>query len=271
MYLVDTHCHIQSIASGEAGDHTHELWVKSGYTANGVVEAAREAHITKLICVGCDLNDSRLATSFAAKYPQCSVAIGIHPHEAKRYTNRHQTRQSLVHLLQQAKSKIVAIGECGLDYYYHHSTTEDQAAVLRLQLDLAAEYDLPVIFHVREAFADFWTLLKPYQPIRGVLHSFTDSLETLQQAISIGLFIGVNGIATFNKNRSYQELIKAIPLERLLLETDAPYLTPVPYRGTINQPKQIRTIAEFLAVLRGESIQQIAEATSANANLLFRL
>ena len=268
MNLCDTHCHIQSLGadSGEAG--TRALWSKTDLTAAVLIRRAKEANVTRFICVGCDLEDSRLATDFADRF-NAYASIGIHPHEAKRYVNRSKELTRFVALA--GKERVVAIGECGLDYFYRHSEPEDQITLLRFQLDLAAKVKLPVIFHVREAFADFWPVYDSYPNIRAVLHSFTDTSATLDMALERGLYIGVNGIATFTRTPKMQEMFKSIPLERLLLETDAPFLTPTPYRGNINEPKQIVRIAEFLVELRHTTLDQLADTTTVNANRLFGL
>ncbi len=271
MILVDTHCHIQSSATSAKKDHTAELWQKSNQTTDELVSNALMANVKKMICVGCDLEDSYAAVAFAADRDSVYASIGIHPHESTDFLSNAKNKEQFIELLEGiSNKKIVAIGECGLDYFYNHSIAEDQKETLRFQLDFAAKYDRPVIFHVREAFDDFWPIFDSYRGnIRGVLHSFTDSIETLEKAIDRGLYIGVNGIATFTKSNIQLEMFKKIPIDRLLLETDAPYLTPTPYRGTINEPKHILTIAKFAAELRGEDIQYIAETTTTNSHLLF--
>jgi TatD family hydrolase len=168
-----------------------------------------------------------------------------------------------------AERKIVAIGECGLDYFYNHSNKKDQAKALRAQLELAVGHNLPVIFHVREAFDDFWPIFDSYKGLHGVLHSYTDNQANLQKALERDLFIGANGIMTFTKEQQQLEVAKAVPLEKLLLETDAPFLTPVPFRGRVNEPAHVRLVADFLAHLRGEPLAELANQTSANAQTLF--
>jgi TatD DNase family protein len=142
---------------------------------------------------------------------------------------------------------------------------------LRQQIEVALEHNLPIIFHVRDAFDDFWPIFEEYDGIRGVLHSFTDSQENLNIALQKGLFIGVNGIATFTKQPEQLAMFDAIPLEKLMLETDAPFLTPSPLRGKINEPALVRTIGEFIAHRRGLSIHEVATQTTANAHALFAL
>lgn len=267
MNLVDTHCHIQSIGMLGGERSTRELWAKSDLTAEAVIDNAVALGVKKMICVGCDLDDSRLAVNFVSDRPNCFASIGLHPHEARHFAGDGKKLEELKALVIQPK--VIAVGECGLDYYYNHSPKEAQAEVLKIQIELALEHDLPIIFHAREAFDDFWQVFDKYQDIRGVLHSYTDSAENLSKALERGLYIGVNGIATFAKDDKLLAVYKSVPLERLLLETDAPFLTPTPHRGKINQPKKLVAVAEFLANLRHENPEDLALATTANTKELF--
>lgn len=272
MELFDSHCHVQSAGLPDGEKSTRDMWAKAGgLTRDAVVQRARAAGVTRLVAVGCELEDSKLAVDFAADRDGCYASTGLHPHEAGRYAGQKAALQAFAGLAD--KPKVVAIGECGLDYFYEHSPRAAQLEVLQFQIELALEHDLPIIFHVRNAFEDFWPVFERYQrkarPIRGVLHSFTDSIENLERAVRHNLYIGVNGIATFTKKPEQQAMHRAIPLTHLLLETDAPFLTPVPYRGTICEPYHIRTIAEFLAGQRHESLDDIAAVTTGNARQLF--
>ena len=266
MKLVDTHCHIQSIGQSGGERATRELWAKAGLEAGDVIAQAAEAGVNRLVCVGCDLADSQLAVAFAAEHDHCWASIGIHPHEARHHLSGEKLAQFAA-----LANKAVAIGECGLDYYYEHSPRADQIKVLEFQLALAQDSSLPVIFHVREAFDDFWPVINNFKDLRGVVHSFTDTASNLKQALDRGFYIGVNGIATFAKDAALLENYKSIPLERLLLETDAPFLTPAPHRGSINEPRRIVDVASFLAELRDEPIDQLAHTTTANARQLFSI
>lgn len=270
MQLTDTHCHIQSAGLAEGERVTRELWAKlSNATGDELVERAKTGSVTRLLCVGCDLEDSRLAVDFAQSRQWCWATIGIHPHEAQHFAGQNDRLQEFAALVRQPK--VVAIGECGFDFYYNHSPKAAQIAVLRFQIELALKHNLPLIFHVREAFDDFWPVFDSYQGIKGVLHSFTASADNLAKGLERGLYIGVNGIATFAKDPALLDVYRSIPAEKLLLETDAPFLTPTPYRGSINEPRHIGTIAEFLANLRGEDLSQLATATTRNAQTLFGL
>ena len=272
MELTDSHCHIQSVGGFEGEAITQALWQKANDTdPEGVIQRARAAGVTCMVCVGCTLADSELALRFTAKHGECWASVGVHPHETKAFAGDEAAKQRFVELLR--APKVVAVGECGLDYYYEHSDKQSQLAMLEFQLEQALAHDLPVIFHVRDAFDDFWPVFERYcskeRPIRGVLHSFTDTQANLDRALGYGLYIGVNGIATFAKNPAQQEVYQTIPLEALLLETDAPFLTPAPYRGKICEPYHVRTTAEFLARERGEALEALASATTQNARKLF--
>lgn len=246
--LVDTHCHIHEPDYALAIDE--------------VMSHARATSVDQMICVGTSLESTAQAVSFAARYENCFASIGVHPHDTKDGFDVRPFADA---------DKVVAVGEIGLDYYYSHSPREVQIAALKAQLEVALEYDLPVIFHVRDAFDDFWPIFDSYEGIRGVLHSFTDTTENMQKAVDRGLYIGVNGISTFTKDANQQLMFDAIPLDRLLFETDAPFLTPKPFRGKVNEPALVATIAAYHAHRRNLSVETLSGATTANAHALFAL
>ncbi|HTE57751.1 MAG TPA: TatD family hydrolase [Verrucomicrobiae bacterium] len=255
MQLVDTHCHVQF------SDYQLD--------PDDVLAAAAADGVTKVLCVGCTLKDSQAAIKFAYGRDNVWATIGLHPHEAATYVDDHQALQQFHDLAR--KPKVVAIGEVGLDYYYEHSPRESQKKMLKFQLDIATEHKLPVIFHVRDAFEDFWPIFDSYKGLRGVIHSFTATEVELAQILKRGLYVGINGIVTFSKQQEQLTAAQKVPIDRLLLETDAPYLTPVPFRGTMCQPKHVRVTAEFLAKLRGERLEDLATATTHNAIDLFNI
>ena len=266
--LFDTHCHIQSDGVSIGERTTREMWAKAGNTSvDAIIERAHAAGVQKMICVGCDVDDSVLAVDCVKTRENLFASIGIHPHEAVKFVDHVEDRERFANLA--TDSKVVAIGECGLDYFYTHSPREEQIKMLQFQLKLAQKHNLPVIFHVREAFDDFWPILEQFEGIRGVLHSFTDSEANMKKAVQKGLYIGVNGIATFAKQQDQLDMYRMIPIENLLLETDAPFLTPVPFRGKICEPKHVALTAEFLSSLRGETVSEISETTTQNAEKLF--
>jgi TatD DNase family protein len=253
--LVDTHCHIH--------EASYPLAVLD------VISRAKLADVNQMICIGTTIDDSRVALEFASNHDEIFASIGIHPHEADINTD------GLEGLLQLGNSSIIAVGEIGLDYHYDNCPHDIQMQALKNQIDLALKYNLPIIFHVREAFDDFWSILDSYtsagKQIRGVLHSFTDTKENMQEAIKRGLYIGVNGYSTFVKDESQQTMFSMIPLERILLETDAPFLTPAPFRGKVNEPAFVRNVAEYLAESRHVSFDEVANVTTTNARKLFNL
>lgn len=273
MDLIDSHCHIQLINSLDESDLTTKMWQKLGLTLDQVVANAFDQDVKTLIVVGCNDQDSQLAVNEVKNRANCYASIGIHPHEAEANYPEMPFIEHFQKLLdKKTDHKIVAIGECGLDYYYNKSTKTAQKALLKAQLQLASKYNLPVIFHVRNAFMDFIDIYEEYaNKVTGVLHSYTDSLINLQTALKLNLYIGVNGIATFNKDPNTLAMFKAIPLNRLILETDSPYLTPIPFRGRINEPKNIKVIAEFMAELHNIDYGSIAKTTTENARNFFKI
>jgi TatD DNase family protein len=270
--LFDTHCHTHEMVRKTTP--VYDKWHSddADRTPETVITAAREAGVTRMLCIGTTLADSELAVEFVAEREGLWASIGIHPHEATDHLN-NDAKKRFSALLEDGPidSKIIAIGECGLDYFYTHSSKEDQLEILKFQIELALEHDLPLSFHVREAFDDFWPLFESYQGanIRGVLHSYTDNLANLEKAVKHGLYFGVNGIATFAKTEESRVIYRTIPQQLLLLETDAPFLTPVPFRGKVCESKHVRVTAEFLAGLREHTLEDIAATTTANARALF--
>lgn len=265
--LTDTHCHIHE-ANGVGG--VAEKWQKAGlHDPAALLKDAQEAGVSRLICVGCSLRDSAAATEFAAAHDGVWASIGIHPHEAQEYLGKQQLLDEFAALA--TRPKVVAVGECGLDYFYEHSPKEAQEPILRFQLELALKHNLPMIFHVRDAFPDFWNIFDEYKGVRGVIHSFTATGQELEQALARGLYIGLNGIMTFTKQVKQLEAAKAVPLSKMVLETDAPFLTPQPLRGKINTPRHVQEVAKFLAELRGETLEALTDATTKNARTLFGL
>lgn len=246
--LIDTHCHI------------HEA--NYPLDIGDVMARAHHAGVSKMICVGTDEQNSREAVAFANNHDHVSASIGVHPHDTK-------DGYDIEDLF--GDRNIVAVGEIGLDYFYTHSSREVQVEALQAQIELALKHKLPIIFHVRDAFDDFWPIFDNFQGIRSVLHSFTDTQANLEAGLQRNLFIGVNGISTFAKVEAQKIMFASIPLDKLLLETDAPFLTPAPYRGKVNEPAFVRQVAEHHAAIRNITFEELAHTTTANAIALFAL
>lgn len=255
MELVDTHCHLQfDKLRGRIGE---------------VLADARTAGVTKMICVGTTLADSQDMIELASRHSNVWAAAGIHPHDAAAYVADEEADTKLAQLL--AQPKIVAVGEIGLDFYKDYSSPGDQKKALSGQIKAALPSDLPFVFHVRDAWQDFWPIVDEYKVSRGVVHSFSAGLKELDEALNRGFFVSLNGIMTFSKDEAQLEAARRVPLDKLLLETDAPFLAPAGFRGQICEPKHLRTTAEFLSELRGENLEKLAKATTANAEELFGL
>ncbi len=249
--FVDSHCHIHDLQFYPEGR-----------------EAAYDRAVQEdvaMLCVGTGEADSREAVQFVQDRDLAWAVVGVHPHDTK------DGWQDIGRLLAEKPPKIVGIGEIGLDYYYNHSPRAIQIKALEEQLQWAVDYDLPVSFHVREAFDDFWPVIDNFTGIQGVLHSFTDTAATLERALTHGFYIGVNGISTFTKDEAQQAMFRHIPLEKMVLETDAPFLTPAPYRGKVNEPAFVKHVAAFHANDRNISLQEVMTATTANARELFAI
>jgi TatD DNase family protein len=248
--IIDTHCHI----------HDSEFFLENREEA---YRESREAGVV-MVCVGTNVQSSKEAINFCRTHEACYPVVGIHPHDTK-----DNDTSEIRALVEANREQIVGIGEIGLDYFYGHSDRETQMRVLREQLQIAQDFDLPVSFHVREAFDDFWTIFDEFPGIRGVLHSFTDSQANLDEARKRGLLIGVNGISTFTKEAQQQRLFTEVSLEDILLETDAPFLTPKPFRGKMNLPAYVTLVAAHQAELKSVSPDDVIRATTANAQRIF--
>lgn len=254
--LIDSHCHIHNADFPLSVDE--------------VLAAAKQAGVVQIVVIGADEESSRRAMEFARVHDNVVATVGVHPHDASAGCE-------FLQVLDLSDPQIVAIGEIGLDYHYDFSPRQVQQEVLQRQLELAIAADLPVVFHVREAFDDFWPIFDQAaaqarsqdRVLRGVVHSFSDDLANLQAALERGLYIGVNGIATFTKNQAQLEAFRAVPLQKLLIETDAPYLAPKGHRGKPNQPAYVRDVAVWLADFYGVELAELAAVTTANTRRLF--
>lgn len=222
------------------------------------------AGICGIVNCATDVDSTKKCISIADKYSFLYFAAGIHPHEAEEAPDDfvEQLRSLSAH------KKCVAIGEIGLDYHYDFSPRDKQREVFEKQLILASELDLPVIVHDREAHEDTLKLLNEYRP-KGVVHCFSGSVEMAKSIIGIGMMIGLGGAVTFKNAKKPVEVAKNIPLDRLLLETDCPYMSPVPFRGKRNDSTLIKYTAEFIAEQKGLSVQELLDITTANSLNLF--
>ena len=234
-----------------------------------VLERARQEGVDTIVCVGYDLPSSREVVALAEKHEGLYAVVGVHPHDAREVDE--DTYRDLERLAQ--SPRVVAIGEMGLDYYRDLSPRQTQQQVFRRQIQLARRLQKPVVVHDREAHQEVMRILREEKAaeVGGVLHCFSGSWEMAQECLKLGFYISLAGPVTYHNARRPQEIACRVPLDRLLLETDAPYLTPEPLRGRRNEPANVRLVAEKIAALRGISLEELAAATTANARRVFRI
>ncbi len=248
--IFDTHAHYDDPAFEDNFD--------------GLIKEMQEAGVGGIITCGCDKESSLKALALAEKYDIVYAAVGIHPGSIDSGTTVEEIEALAKH------PKCVAIGEIGLDYYWRQDNKAEQLDILKNQLELANKLDLPVLFHDRDAHADTLEILKQYKP-KGVVHAFSGSVEMAREIIKLGLYIGVGGVLTFNNARALPSVVADISLDKILLETDAPYLAPVPFRGKPNRSDYIKFVAEKMAEIKGITINDVLAQTFKNAQKLFNL
>lgn len=234
-----------------------------------VIEAARELGVTKMNIVGCDMKTSKWALDLAAGYEQCYATIGWHPDECAAFDS--ETEEFLLSELQ--RPKVLAVGEIGLDYHWMVSPKWLQEDVFRKQIRLAKHVDKPFMVHTRDALEDTYDIIREegVGKAGAIMHSFSGSYEDAARFAELGMMISFSGVVTFKKATDVQEAAAKLPLDRILVETDAPYLAPVPFRGKENQPGYTRYTLEKIAELRGISVEAAADATYQNAMRIFKL
>ena len=255
MLLIDTHAHLDSSRFNK--DRAE------------VIKNARDTGVSYIVNIGADLRSSRYSVKLAREYPFIFATVGIHPHDAIGLdANVLAELEKLA-----GEEKVVAIGEIGLDYYYDHSPRDIQRAAFIDQLVLAKKLNLPIVVHSREAEEDTMNILKEHYAGAGtgILHCFSGSLEMAREALEMGLYLAFGGVVTFKNAGGLLEVLKEIPLDRILLETDCPYLTPVPHRGKRNEPAYLPYVAEKIAEIKGVAIEELAEITTANAIRVYNL
>ena len=257
--LIDSHVHLDDPRYDHDRDH--------------VFQRAHDAGIDAFVTIGCDLATSQSAVQLAKLYDTVFATIGVHPHESHNIVN---TWYDEFRQLAQ-RPKVVAYGEIGLDYHYNHSPHDVQRQRFREQVQLAKELDLPLVIHTREAQEDTITILKEEgaADVGGVFHCFSGDAWLAKDALDLGFYLSFSGIITFKNASMLREMIRMVPLDRILVETDSPYLTPVPHRGKRNEPSFVRHVAETIAAIVGNgtlsSFEQIAYTTVENTKRLFTI
>ncbi len=250
--MIDTHCHL------DFPDYNDDR--------TAVLQAAREAGITKMVNIGCELKSSQASVDLANQHPEIYAAIGFHPHDAKNYDDRMEQR-----LREMANNfKVVAIGEVGLDFYRDRSPRDVQRTVFVRQMHLARELGLPLIIHIRDAYEEAIDMLiaeKAYES-NVVLHCFSGTQKDARRALDYGMFLSFGGVLTFSNSR-LPELVRDVPLDQIILETDAPFLTPHPHRGTRNQPAMVALVYRKLSEVLHRDVHEIESIIDGNAQRFF--
>ncbi len=261
--FIDSHCHldmlpdwVEGLPDGDRDRNTDEA-----------VERAREAGVRWILNPGVTWDAFPRVRALTDRYPNVFIAAGIHPHDAETWTagSYERLREIARH------PRVVAIGECGLDYHYDSAPREKQQQAFRDQIRLASELDLPLIIHTRDAEEDTLRILEEEGATRGVFHCFTGSRELAMAGIRLGFAISFSGVITFKKSEGLRDLARDVPEDRFLIETDAPYLAPPPFRGKRNEPAYVVKIAETLAEVRGIRVEDVAAQATRNTISLFRL
>lgn len=253
MVLADTHCHLD--------------FPEFDADRNEVIKRAKESGVEYIVNVGSDLVESRRSVELAGQNEHIYAAVGIHPHEADKFIpDQLDTVKELAQ-----KSKVVAIGEIGLDYFKNFSKTENQRPMFKGLLKIAKELNLPVVLHTREAAVDTISILKDFMPLRAVVHCFSGDEAFLKQCLDFGFYISFTCNITYKKADKLRQVLKVVPLERMMLETDCPYLSPEGFRGKRNEPCQVRLLAEEIAKIRDISLETLAKNTTQNAFKFFNI
>ncbi|MDE3119389.1 MAG: TatD family hydrolase [Nitrospirota bacterium] len=257
--LIDTHAHLDD----------------ARYDADreAVIARAREAGVDTFVSIGCDLATSKSAVDLAGRYPFVYAAVGVHPHEVKHIEDGwyDEFRRLAAH------KKVVAYGEIGLDYHYNHSPPKLQRERFREQVGLAKELRLPLVIHTREAQEDTIAILKEEHAgqVGGVFHCFSGDAWLAKDALDLGFYLSFSGVITFPSATMLRDIVKTVPLDRILVETDCPYLTPVPHRGKRNEPAFVKLVAEKIAEVKGATevagVEELGRITSGNARRLFKI
>ena len=259
MKLFDTHAHCDDLRIQNEFEGGTEGYIKHQID-NGV------AHIVN---ISTNLDNSRVSIELAKKIPEVYASCGIHPYDIRFYDDVDKTLNQLEDLLKE--EKVVALGEIGLDYHYEDSDRAMQMVYFEKQMEMAAQLNMPVIIHDRDAHGDCMEVIRKYPQVTGIFHSFSGSAEMASELVKAGWYISFSGTVTYKNARKPKEACEIVPLERILIETDAPYLPPTPYRGQMNHPHYVIKTAEEIGKIKGISLEDVAEITYNNAKKVYRI
>lgn len=247
--MIDTHAHLN------IEDFKEDI--------DKVIQNAKDNNVKRIIVIGMDDASNKRAIKLSLKYEMVYATVGIHP----GYVENGDAKNIIQYL---NHPKVVAIGECGLDFYWTKDNVEEQKEIFKQQIILAKTYKLPLVIHTRNSFTEAYDMLKPYKGmVYGVFHCFSSNLEDAKKAIDLGFYIGIDGPVTFKKNEDLKAIIEHIDLNHILIETDSPYMAPVPYRGKRNEPAHLKYVAQKIAEIKKISLQSVVDITTVNSYQLF--
>ncbi len=252
--MLDTHCHLNDNQFNEEVDQIVNNFLSVG--------------VEKAICVGCDTISNKKACEISQKYESVYYTVGFHPDDCNQYNE-----QELINYLNQNSKKLVAIGEIGLDYFHNKENKEEQKRVFEAQIKLAKQYKLPIVIHCRDAYGDTLEILKQYAPFEygAVMHCYSGSWDFAKELLKLGVKFSFTGTVTYKNAKNVQEVAKNLPIDSFFFETDSPYLTPTPYRGKRNEPKNVVEVAKFVADLRNVSFEELVKTTDKIAKNFFKI
>lgn len=260
--MIDTHCHLSMVLNEDGKIDYNQI--------DNILEQMKENDVTHAITVGSNMTDSELSLEIANRYENIYCAIGVHPEEVESF--------DIVKLEDLVKTnlnsgKLVAIGEIGLDYYWRKDNKEEQIEIFKKQIELAQKYNLPIVVHCRDSYGDVLNILKEYAPFDngGVIHCYSGSIEWAKEVVKLGFLISFTGVVTYPNASNIQEVAKWVDMDKFMVETDSPFLTPVPYRGKKNNPAYTKYTLECIAKLKNKNVLELDKNTTNNAIKLFKL
>lgn len=260
--MIDTHCHLSMVLDEQGKIDYNQI--------DDILKQMEINGVTHAITVGSNMEDSRLSVEIANRYENIYCAVGVHPEELESF-NMKELENLIKDNLN--SGKLIAIGEIGLDYYWRKDNKEEQIEIFKKQIELAKKYNLPIVIHCRDAYGDVLEILKQYAPFDkgGVIHCYSGSIEWAKEVIKLGFLISFTGVVTYLNASNIQEVAKWVDMDKFMVETDSPFLTPVPFRGKKNNPSFVKYTLEYIAQLKNKQMQEINKNTINNTIKLFNL
>ena len=260
--MIDTHCHLSMVLDSEGMIDYNQI--------EDILKQMKDNGITHAITIGSNIEDSKVSVDIANKYDNIYCAVGVHPEEVESFNI-----DEIENLIKQNldSRKLVAVGEIGLDYYWRKDNKAEQIEIFKQQIELAKKYNLPIVVHCRDAYGDVLDILKQYAPFEngGVVHCYSGSIDWAKEVIKLGLLISFTGVVTYPNASNIQEVAKWVDIDKFMIETDSPFLTPVPFRGKKNNPSYVIYVLQFIANLKNMDCNELDKITTKNAKKIFKI